>query len=47
MTMTSLPVFNDHSDRGSTIWAAADCLHAADGIQGSYDNLEDYLTTLG
>jgi hypothetical protein len=28
------------------MWTAADGVHAQDGMQGSYDNLEDYLTTL-
>ena len=45
-TMTSLLAFKDRSSRDSTIWAAADGVHAADGMQGSYNNLEDYLGTL-
>ena len=45
-TMTSLLAFNDQSSRDANTWAATDGVHAADGMQGSYDNLEDYLTTL-
>ena len=44
--MTVLIVFEDQASRDTTTWAAADGLYAADGMQGSYDNLEDYLTTL-
>jgi uncharacterized protein YndB with AHSA1/START domain len=45
-TMTVLIAFKDQASRDSTTWTAADGVHAADGMQGSYDNLEDYLTTL-
>ncbi len=45
-TMTTLLAFKDQATRDSTTWAAADGVHAADGIQGSDDNLEDYLATL-
>jgi uncharacterized protein YndB with AHSA1/START domain len=45
-TMTILIVFKDQASRDTTTWAAPDGVHAADGMQGSYDNLEDYLTTL-
>jgi uncharacterized protein YndB with AHSA1/START domain len=46
-TMTSLLAFKDRADRDSTTWLADDGVHAAEGMQGSYDNLEDYLATLG
>jgi uncharacterized protein YndB with AHSA1/START domain len=45
-TMTILIAFKDQASRDSTTWAAADGVRAADGMQGSYDNLEDYLSTL-
>ena len=45
-TMTVLLVFEDQSSRDATAWTAADGAHAADGMQGSYDNLEGHLTTL-
>jgi hypothetical protein len=45
-TMTVLVAFKDQASRDSTTWIAADGVHAADGMQGSYDNLDDYLTTL-
>jgi uncharacterized protein YndB with AHSA1/START domain len=45
-TMTTLLAFKDQASRDTTTWTAADGVHAADGIQGSDDNLEDYLTTL-
>jgi uncharacterized protein YndB with AHSA1/START domain len=45
-TMTVLIAFKDQSSRDSTTWTAADGVHAADGMQGSYNNLEDHLTTL-
>jgi uncharacterized protein YndB with AHSA1/START domain len=41
-TMTVLLAFKDQSSRDSTLWTAADGVHAADGMQGSYDNLEDH-----
>ena len=45
-TMTILLAFADRSSRDTTIWTAADGVRAADGMQGSYDNLEDHLATL-
>ncbi|HEY3766358.1 MAG TPA: SRPBCC domain-containing protein [Gaiellales bacterium] len=45
-TMRNVLAFKDQATRDATLWAAADGVHAADGIQGSYDNLEDYLATL-
>ena len=45
-TMTILIVFKDRASPDTTTWTAADGVHAPDGMQGSYDNLEDYLTTL-
>lgn len=45
-TMTTLLAFKDQASRDTTTWTAADGVHAPDGMQGSYDNLEDYLTTL-
>jgi len=45
-TMTSVLAFKDRASRDTSIWAAADGVHAADGVQGSYNNLEDYLGTL-
>jgi hypothetical protein len=45
-TMTILLVYKDQSRRDAGTWIAEDGVHAADGMQGSYDNLEDYLTTL-
>lgn len=45
-TMTVLIAFEDKASRDSTTWTAADGMHAADGMQGSYNNLEDHLTTL-
>ena len=45
-TMTTLLAFKDQASRDSSTWAAPDGVHAADGIQGSDDNLEDYLATL-
>jgi uncharacterized protein YndB with AHSA1/START domain len=45
-TMTILLVFKDKASREAGTMTAADGMHAADGMQGSYDNLEDYLTTL-
>jgi uncharacterized protein YndB with AHSA1/START domain len=45
-TMTVLLVFRDQSSRDTTLWTAADGIHAADGMQGSYDNLEEHLTTV-
>lgn len=45
-TMTSLLAFKDQSSRDANTWAATDGVHAADGVQGSYDNLEDHLATL-
>ena len=45
-TMTVLIAFEDQASRDSTTWTAADGMHAADGMQGSYNNLEDHLTTL-
>ncbi len=45
-TMTVLLAFKDQSSRDSSTWTAADGVHAADGVQGSYDNLEHHLTTL-
>jgi len=45
-TMTILIAFADQESRDSTTWTAADGVRAADGMQGSYDNLEDYLATL-
>lgn len=45
-TMTILLAFEDQSSRDTTIWTAADGVRAADGMQGSYDNLEDHLATL-
>ena len=46
-TMTVLLTFKDQATRDSTTWAAPDGVHAADGMQGSYDNLEDHLLALG
>ena len=45
-TMTVLIAFEDQASRDSTTWTAADGMRAADGMQGSYNNLEDHLTTL-
>ena len=45
-TMTVLLVYKDQASRDAGTWTAEDGVHAADGMQGSYDNLEDYLTTL-
>jgi uncharacterized protein YndB with AHSA1/START domain len=45
-TMTILLVFKDKASRDAGTMTAADGVHAADGMQGSYDNLEDYLATL-
>jgi uncharacterized protein YndB with AHSA1/START domain len=45
-TMTVLLAFKDKASRDATTWTAADGVRAADGMQGSYDNLEDHLTTL-
>jgi uncharacterized protein YndB with AHSA1/START domain len=45
-TMTILIAFADQSSRDTTIWTAADGVRAADGMQGSYDNLEDHLASL-
>jgi uncharacterized protein YndB with AHSA1/START domain len=45
-TMTVLIAFEDQASRDSTTWTAADGVRAADGMQGSYNNLEDHLTTL-
>jgi hypothetical protein len=38
--------FKDQPSRDATTWTAADGVRAAGGMQGSYDNLEDYLATL-
>ncbi len=45
-TMTVLLAFKDQSSRDATTWTGGDGLHAADGMQGSYDNLEDLLAAL-
>ena len=45
-TMTVLRAFKDQSSRDATTWTAEDGVHAADGMQGSYDNLEDLLAAL-
>jgi len=45
-TMTVLLAFKDQASRDATTWTAADGVQAADGMQGSYDNLEDHLATL-
>ena len=45
-TMTVLLAFKDQASRDATTWTAADGVQAADGMQGSYDNLEDHLTAL-
>ena len=45
-TMTILLAFKDQSSRDATTWTAADGVHGADGMQGSYDNLEDHLAAL-
>ena len=45
-TMTVLLAFKDQPSRDASPWTAADGVHAADGVQGSYDNLEDHLTAL-
>ena len=45
-TMTVLLVYKDQASLDAGTWTAADGVHAADGMQGSYDNLEDYLLTL-
>ncbi len=45
-TMTNVLAFRDQATRDGTLWAATDGVHAADGMQGSYDNLEDHLATL-
>jgi len=45
-TMTVRLEFKDRASRDSTTWTADDGLHAADGMQGSYNNLEDLLTEL-
>lgn len=42
-TMTVLLAFKDQSSRDATTWSAEDGVHAAEGMQGSYDNLEDLL----
>jgi hypothetical protein len=44
--MTVLLAFKDQSSRDASTWTAADGVHAADGMQGSYDNIEDHLTAL-
>jgi hypothetical protein len=44
--MTVLIVFEDQASRDAGAMTADDGVHAADGTQGSYDNLEDYLATL-
>jgi hypothetical protein len=44
--MTVLLAFKGRASRDAGTWTAADGVHAADGTHGSYDNLEDYLTTL-
>ena len=46
-TMRVLLVFTDRSSRDTTTWTAADGVHAAQGIRGCYDSLEDHLSTLG
>src|ERR1035437_971046 len=46
---TPVPVllpFKAQPSRDASPWTAADGVHAADGMQGSYDNLEDHLTAL-
>jgi len=45
-TMTVLLAFKDQPSRDASPWTAADGVHAADGMQGSYDNLEDHVTAL-
>lgn len=45
-TMTVLLAFKDKSSRDATTWTAEDAVRAADGMQGSYDNLEDLLAAL-
>jgi uncharacterized protein YndB with AHSA1/START domain len=45
-TMTILLAFEDKATRDSTLWTAPDGVHAAEGIQGSYDRLEDLLLAL-
>jgi uncharacterized protein YndB with AHSA1/START domain len=45
-TMTVLIAFEDRASRDSTTWTAPDGVRAADGMQGSYNNLEDHLATL-
>ena len=45
-TMTVRLTFKDRPTRDSTIWTADDGVHAADGMQVSYDNLEDVLAAL-
>ena len=45
-TMTVLLAFKDQASRDSTTWTSDDGGRAADGMQGSYDNLEDLLGAL-
>lgn len=45
-TMTVLLAFEDQASRDAGPWTAPDGVHAADGMQGSYNNLEDYLISL-
>lgn len=44
-TMTDRLTFRDQATRDSTIWAAADGVHADEGGQVGWDRLEDYLAT--
>ena len=45
-TMTTLLAFKDQATRDAATWTAPDGVHAADGQQGSYDRIEELLTTL-
>ena len=45
-TMTVLLAFKDQLGRDAATWTAADGVHAAGGVQGSYDSLEDLLAEL-
>ena len=45
-TMTDRLVFRDRATRDSTVWAAADGVHAAEGGQAAWDRLDDHLASL-
>jgi hypothetical protein len=45
-TMTDRLAFRDRATRDSTVWAAADGVHAAEGGQAAWDRLDDHLASL-